>query len=545
MKQCSQLLIGIALTLSAMSWPMPAGVRSAGVQQAQGLELVGQHAVGGVMLADVWAHGSFVYLGTRGAGTGVKIVDASNPTNPQLIATLATNAASSYEDVVAIEANTANFRGTLLAAGLQPLGAAGARGVQFWDVTNPRQPRPLGFLETGAATGGVHELSLFQRGDRIFALLAVPGSEAAGAGGDFRIVEATDPRHPRQLADWGVQAHLGLRLSGNIFCHSAAPSPDGRLAYLSYWDAGFILLDISEPTNPRYLGRTHYAPDEEGNAHSVWPANNGNLLLAADEDFNPGGIRLEITEPLPLAGLLQVAEGSLGPQLCGSNQLSGALAYIGRGCVGDTLLSSPSGKIALIDRGTCTFRDKILRAQQAGAIAALIVNNVPGNPIAPGGDGVGITIPSAMISLDDGDRLKAALAGGQSVRATFLGDPNATWGFLRIFDISEPTRPQQIGLFATENTRRCPAPDSGWYTIHNPFVIGDTAYVAWYSDGVRVLDIADPTNPREIGFFVPPDRTDGRGLQGGKSLVWGVYVQNNLIFISDINTGLYILRRRS
>lgn len=545
MKQRSHVFIGVALALSAISWPMPAGVRSAGVQQVRGVELVGQHAVGGAMLADVWAHGSFVYLGTREAGTGVKIVDASNPTNPQLIATLATNAASSYEDVVVIEANTANFRGTLLAAGLQPLGAAGARGVQFWDVTNPRQSRPLGFLDTGAATGGVHELSLFQRGDRVFALLAVPGSEAAGAGGDFRLVEATDPRHPRQLADWGVQAKLGLQLSGNVFCHSATPSPDGRIAYLSYWDAGFILLDISEPTNPRYLGRTRYAADEEGNAHSVWPANAGRLLLAADEDFNPGGIRLEITEPLSLAGLLQTAEGSLGPQLCGLNQLSGGLAYIGRGCVGDMLLSSPSGKIALIDRGTCTFRDKILRAQQAGAIAALIVNNVPGGLIAPGGDGTGITIPSAMISLDDGNRLKAALAGGQSVRATLSADPNATWGFLRIFDISDPTRPQQISSFATENTRRCPAPDSGWYTIHNPFVIGDTAYIAWYSDGVRVLDIADPTNPREIGFFVPPDRTDGRGPRGGKSLVWGVYVQNDLIFISDINTGLYILRRRS
>lgn len=539
------LLISVALMLSAVSWLMPlAGVRSAIVQQAHGVELISHHAVGGVMLADIWVRGSFVYLGTRDAGAGVKMVDVSNPTNPQLIATLVTNSSSSYEDVVAIEVNTADFRGTLLAAGLQPLGVGGVRGVQFWDVTNPRRAQQLGFLSTGAMSSGVHELSLFQRGGRVFALLAVPGSEAAGAGGDFRIVEATDPRRPRQVADWGVQAGLGLPLGGNVFCHSAAPSPDGRIAYLSYWDAGFILLDISDPASPRYLGRTLYAPNEEGNAHSVWPANGGALLLAADEDFNPGGIQLEITEPLPLASLISAAEGNLSPQLCGLNPLSGALAYVGRGCDGDMLLSSPSGRIALIDRGTCTFRDKILRAQQAGAIAALIVNNVPGSPIAPGGDSTGITIPSAMISLEDGNRLKAALASGQAVRVTLRGDPNATWGFLRIFDISDPTRPQQISSFATPNTRRCPPPDSGWYTIHNPFVIGRTAYVSWYSDGVRVLDIADPTTPREIGFFVPPDRTDGRGPQGGKSLVWGVYAQDDLIFISDINTGLYILRRR-
>jgi hypothetical protein len=379
----------------------------------------------------------------------------------------------------------------------------------------------------------------------VFALLAVPGSEGTGAGGDVRIVEATDPRNPRQLADWGVQADLGLSLGGNIFCHSAAPSPDGMIAYLSYWDVGFILLDISDPGNPRYLGRNTYAPGEEGNAHSVWPANGGDLLLAADEDFSPGGVRLEITAPSSLAGSIFAAEGTIGPQVCGLGDVSGQIVYVGRGCVGDMFSANPSGKIALIDRGTCTFRDKILRAQQAGATAAIIVNNAPGGASSPGGDSAGITIPSAMISFDDGNRLKAALAGNQSVRARLSADPNATWGFLRIFDLSDPTQPKQLGSFATERTRQCPPPDGGWYTIHNPFVVGNTAYLSWYSDGVRVLDISDPTSPHEIGFFVPPDRTDGRGLRGGKSLVWGVYVLNDLIFISDINTGLYILRRRS
>ncbi|MBI3952147.1 MAG: hypothetical protein HY314_16995 [Acidobacteria bacterium] len=60
-----------------------------------------------------------------------------------------------------------------------------------------------------------------------------------------------------------------------------------------------------------------------------------------------------------------------------------------------------------------------------------------------------------------------------------------------------------------------------------------------------MLDISDLANPREIGFFVPPDRSDGQGLRSGKASVWGVYVQNDLIFISDINIGLYILRRKA
>ncbi|MEJ7606450.1 MAG: hypothetical protein WKF37_09310, partial [Bryobacteraceae bacterium] len=78
-------------------------------------------------------------------------------------------------------------------------------GVDFWDVTNPGQPRRLSFLSTG---GGVHELSMFQRGDRVYALLAVPFSEVAGLGGDLRIIDVTDPERPVSVVDWGSKGTL-------------------------------------------------------------------------------------------------------------------------------------------------------------------------------------------------------------------------------------------------------------------------------------------------------------------------------------------------
>ena len=42
--------------------------------------------------------------------------------------------------------------------------------------------------------------------------------------------------------------------------------------------------------------------------------------------------------------------------------------------------SSPefSGKVAVIDRGTCAFADKVCRAQLQGAVAAIVVNNADG-----------------------------------------------------------------------------------------------------------------------------------------------------------------------
>src|SRR5436305_1368439 len=85
------------------------------------------------------------------------------------------------------------------------------------------------------------------------------------------------------------------------FAHSARANADGTRAYVSYWDAGVIVLDIADPTNPRYLGRTTFAPDEEGNAHSVAEARGGALLVAADENFTPSRLSFAVAAPESLA----------------------------------------------------------------------------------------------------------------------------------------------------------------------------------------------------------------------------------------------------
>ena len=68
-----------------------------------------------------------------------------------------------------------------------------------------------------------------------------------------------------------------------------------------------------------------------------------------------------------------------------------------------------SGKIALISRGTCSFSVKIRNAQQAGAVAVLVANNVAGDPTAMGTDGTANqpTVPAYMVGLREGKALQA------------------------------------------------------------------------------------------------------------------------------------------
>lgn len=84
-------------------------------------------------------------------------------------------------------------------------------------------------------------------------------------------------------------------------------------------------------------------------------------------------------------------------------------------------LTNPSelaGKIALIERGICFFVVKVRHAQDAGAIAAIVVNNAGDERVTMGGSDPTIAIPSAFLGQSDGEGIEQALQGGASVHAT-------------------------------------------------------------------------------------------------------------------------------
>jgi Zn-dependent metalloprotease len=82
----------------------------------------------------------------------------------------------------------------------------------------------------------------------------------------------------------------------------------------------------------------------------------------------------------------------------------------------------PAGSIALIDRGTCFFRDKVLRADQAGAVGVIIVNNQGDDVIEMGGDLPRLEIPAVFVGQTDGQRIKDALDAGVTATLALSGD---------------------------------------------------------------------------------------------------------------------------
>lgn len=91
-------------------------------------------------------------------------------------------------------------------------------------------------------------------------------------------------------------------------------------------------------------------------------------------------------------------------------------------CVAAANAGTLAGKIALIDRGSCDFTTKVKNAQLAGAVAAIIADNVPGEyPFIMGGTDNTITIPAVMVSYETGESIKQFLAASIAVNVTMRG----------------------------------------------------------------------------------------------------------------------------
>ena len=428
---------------------------------AWNMEVVGQHSLGDRGFnADVWVHDGFAYVGHWGftdwatgntrfcpaePNNGVAVIDVRDPANPTAVARLQNPAGTSAEDVVVYTAEFGPLAGhDIAAAGIQVCGGSRfdttfARGLMLWDVTDPGAPVALGFNDTGCCTRGLHEFEVEHREDlgRTFAYASVPTSEDPEASspsgrrdelgrGDFRLIDITDPMHPFEVSNWGV-IHDGVTPAAGqgcdpdgIYGHGAEPSTDGKLVFLSWWDSGFIAVDVSDPTNPTFKGRTVYPPNADGDAHSSSYDDARKILFTADEDF-----------------------------------------------------CKTSG--AGIEKGL---------------------------------------------------------------------------GYLRAYDYSDLAVPHQIGDYRTPNSLGTDDQGAGDYTIHNPLLIRTDIYASWYTDGIRIIDASDPTAMHEVAYFVPPAgqnpvKPAQRSVLTNTTQVWGVAVDvaTGLIYASDMNTGLWILRR--
>jgi len=140
------------------------------------------------------------------------------------------------------------------------------------------------------------------------------------------------------------------------------------------------------------------------------------ISVAASWHDGTAFLAMAVNSPESMEGNYQAEAAGFGPALT-EEGITGTLVKVSPALACSTLSNAEdlAGKIALIDRGECYFVDKVKRAQEAGAIAAVVINNVEGWAFQMGGNATNVEIPSVMISNADGALIKAALAEGVEV----------------------------------------------------------------------------------------------------------------------------------
>lgn len=177
-------------------------------------------------------------------------------------------------------------------------------GAYIWDVeTDPESPSLLGHWESGG--GGTHR-NHYDGGDYVYMTANFPGF----TGKLLAIVYISDPAAPEEIGRWWYPGQgPDEEATAQFYLHGPAyPGPDGDRAYLSYGTLGLVVLDISDKTAPTQVGRVDFGDLGSGlGVHSAVPIPETELVLVNSEAINEAS-PLDGGDPLNFAYLVDVSE---------------------------------------------------------------------------------------------------------------------------------------------------------------------------------------------------------------------------------------------
>ncbi len=356
------------------------------------------------------------------------------------------------------------------------------QGWSIVDITNPRNPRYVKFIPyvTDDKTIITSQVTLHDN-------LMITSLNSFGPQKNplpaVLLWDISDPENPKQVGSW---------MGGVTGAHRNS-YPGGKYAYLSTSYPGFeshimVILDVSDPAHPKDVGKYWQPGQKDGEPKPSGPEGfHGPVNVSPDGKwatlgYTPDLINLDLSDPTQ-------------PKLIGSLRLTPPFANVGMQSV-HTVLPLWDRKIDYVSseasKGEC--KDDGMN------FAAMVDNSNPAHP--------------------------------------------------RLISIFPPPRPPKNAPykdFCDKGGRF--GPHNVSQEIHNPAIQqpGNLMYVAWFNAGVRVFDISDPRQPTEVGYFMPPERPNLPAQSGAHAspIDWSEEVAVDArgnIYLNDDKWGTFVLR---
>lgn len=329
----------------------------------------------------------------------------------------------------------------------------------------------------------------------------------------WSIVDVTDPKAPKVVKfipgpenTWTIQ----MDLHGNTMITALqriSESWGGDPA--RPFDEGFLIWDISDPVNPKKLGQ--WKSGKTGTHRNGYPG--GRYVHAAASGY----AIVDISDPARPVEVSRMPEvtGTHGPP-----QVAGNLVYV------------PAGGDMVIGDITDVTKPKV-------------IGRLPFGPPFKGVHTV-VPIPDRKVAIVNSEAIAERCQ--EPLNHTSMVDVSdpAKPVLLSVFPLPVPPPGAPYTDFCDKGGRFGPHNLNQHQNHPDVEKQGDLVYVTYFNAGLRIYDISNPRLPREVGSFVPPDPVKRYGTFPADTLVTqteDVLVdRRGYIYITDKNQGLWVLR---
>ncbi|NIM52771.1 MAG: hypothetical protein GTO22_26585 [Gemmatimonadales bacterium] len=321
---------------------------------------------------------------------------------------------------------------------------------------------------------------------------AYTGTHADGGGNRMYVWDVTDPASIVLVDSVVVDGRVVNDVKINGDASWAIITREGASSRRN----GIVVLDISNPAHPSIIGEL--TDSLTAGIHNVWI--NGEVVYAVNDGTNAMNI-LDLSDPASPkhAGRWEVRPGEEDKSLH-DVWADGRYAY----------LSYWDDGLVILDVGAGTHG---------------------GTPTEPAFvSSINYPIGNTHTAYREGDYV-------------FVGDEifgceecvNGPRGYIHVMDVSDLENPKEVARFEV--------PEAG---AHNIWVENGLLYIAYYQGGLRIVDVSGElrgdlyAQGRQIGWYHTAASEDA--MYTNSPLAWGPQPFKGNIFVSDINSGLWVLR---
>jgi len=228
-----------------------------------------------------------LYVAHESAPKDFSVLDVTDPTRPRVIVQIdmpheevRSNGLALVDDILVVPYQVSRH-------GLTPA------GMGVYDVSNPEQPKRIGFFDTsGPHSRGAHCLWFV---DGRFVHLSTGAADfipnEPSSDQFYMIINLDDPTKPTEVGRWWMP---GTRQGDDVYnpelrrgirLHNANVYPERPdRTYAGYISGGIVILDISDMSRPRMISHVYeQSPFRNSFTHTALPLFNRNLLIVAQE----------------------------------------------------------------------------------------------------------------------------------------------------------------------------------------------------------------------------------------------------------------------